>query len=343
MSNEVKIGLLALITLGLSYWGYKFIIGSNILSKSNLYYVEYEDVDRMQIGTPVVIYGVERGSVANLEVLYDKKKVLVTLDMAKSEKLPKNTKAIIKSAGFMGGKTVELAFDIPCTGTDCAQSGDYLIGETRGMVASMMSKDELDSFMESIEVGIKPILDTLNNALLNENSNSPIAKSIKDLQQTLSNFRSASFKLDVAVNKSTDKIDGALTHLVSITGELDSKKEKIGNIIDNADNLMQQIGEVDIKQSVAKANKAIDELGASLAGAQTAISEVSNLIGELKNGQGTLGKLLQDEQLYNDLKELSSHTDSLINDFQERPYRYMPLKSRNRVKRYDKLDQNSGN
>ncbi len=74
MSNEVKIGLLGLVALTLSFWGYKFIMGKNLLVKSNVYKVLYERTEGMQVGTQVRIHGVEVGNVAGVELLPDKEK-----------------------------------------------------------------------------------------------------------------------------------------------------------------------------------------------------------------------------------------------------------------------------
>ena len=62
------------------------------------------------------------------------------------------------------------------------------------------------------------------------------------------------------------------------------------------------------------------------------------MVGKIKQGEGSLGKLMQDEELYNNIKSLSERADSLVNDIQDRPYRYMPLKSRRKVLKYDAKD-----
>ena len=124
MSNEVKIGILAIVTIALSFWGYKFIRGKNMLSKSNTYKVIYEQIDGMQIGTQVRISGVRVGSVGSVNLQEDQS-VLVVLDLDRSVRIPTNTVASIKSTGFMGGKAIELNFDRPCQGDECAKSGSF--------------------------------------------------------------------------------------------------------------------------------------------------------------------------------------------------------------------------
>ena len=95
MSNEIKVALLALAALGLSYWGYKFIIGKNILKNSNVYYVEFDHVDLMQTSSPVTISGVQVGFVAEIAPIIEEQKVLVTLDLQKNLNIPKSTVAYL--------------------------------------------------------------------------------------------------------------------------------------------------------------------------------------------------------------------------------------------------------
>ncbi|MCB0589456.1 MAG: MCE family protein, partial [Phaeodactylibacter sp.] len=137
MSNEVKVGILAVAAVALSIWGYKFIRGKNLLLKSNTYTVYYPKVDRMQIGTQVFINGVEVGSVANVRLLNDvDRTVEVVLDLEPGMRIPRNTKAVIVSTGFMGGKAIMLEYPRPCSGDDCAESGDVIEGEIRGLLGS---------------------------------------------------------------------------------------------------------------------------------------------------------------------------------------------------------------
>lgn len=342
MSNEVKIGLLAIVTIGISLWGYKFILGKNALVKSNIYKVYYERVDGMQVGTQVRISGVRVGSVANIS-LEDDQMVLVTLDMDRGIRIPKNTVATILATGFMGGKAIELVYDQPCSGPDCAESGDFIEGETKGLVSSMMGEENLENYVDIIKNGLGDIIDTLNRQLLSEDSQSPIAESLRNLQGTLENLNSATYQVDRLMRNSSKDIDGAMSNLASITGAVAAKKEQIGHIIDNADSLSQQLAAADLQRTIQEVNTAIKDLQNTLQTADRALGGVTTTVGKINSGEGTLGKLLQDEKLYQNLNDLSLRADSLFNDLQERPYRYIPLKSRRKVRKFDRQDAQENN
>lgn len=341
MSNEIKVALLAIAALGLSYWGYKFVLGKNVLKNSNLYYVEFNNVDMMQTSSPVTISGVQVGFVAEIQPLIAKQKVLVSLDLQKDLKIPKNTMAIIQATGFMGGKAVVLEYDQPCSGSDCAQSGDYLQGVTRGLLTSMLSQDEVNEYLNILKENIGTIVDTLNQHLLGEHADGPIANSLRSLEATMGNLESSTGQLDGILYRSSDNITGTLDNLERITANLDSRNEKIGNIIDQTSSFSDQLAQLELTQTLNTLNATIAQLKSTLYQADQAFVGINTLVGDLESGQGTLGRLLQDETLYQELTTLSTQADSLIEDIQDRPYRYVPLKNRKKVLRYDRKDEHN--
>ena len=276
------------------------------------------------IGTNVTISGVPIGSVAKIELVENKKgKVLVTLDLQSGTQVPKNAVAAILSTGFMGGKVVKLIFDEPCT-NNCAQSGDYLQGKMFGMVTSMLGEDGLAQMMDEVKDGFGAIIDTLNDKVLNEDSNTPIAMAIKDLRQTLGNLQSASLQLDVVVRRSSGKIDGTLDNLYSLTGSIEQKSDQIGQVIDNASTLSNQLVKADLQKTMGEVNESIASLQTTLNETSKAVDGINQLVGQIQDGEGSLGKLVNDEELYENLSSLSHQFDSLATDLQDRPYRYIP-------------------
>lgn len=339
MSNEVKIAILAIAAIALSFWGYKFILGKNLLIKSNIFYVEYPQVDELMLGTSVTINGVKIGSVESVTLSReDYRGVLVGLDLEKGIRIPQNTLAILAPKGFMGGKVVKLVFDRPCSGPDCAKAGDYLEGRQWGMVEAMLGEDGFKPYVDTLVLGLNEVFDTINAALLGKESNSPIAQGVKSLNSTLENLKSASFQLDVVVRQSSGKIDGTLSNLYSLTGSLEKKSGEIGSIIDNTSSLTGQLAESDIKQMMKEVNASIIALKTTLQETEKTMAGLNGIVTSISNKEGTLGKLIYEDDLYESLNSLSYGMDTLVTDLQVRPYRYIPLKSRKKVKKFDRLD-----
>lgn len=341
ISSEVKIGILTIVTLAVSLWGFKFLQGRNMLRASNLYYVEYPSIDLLKKATDVTINGFPVGVVADMYLKPNdpEKNIVVVLDLKKEIQIPKDARAVIVSTGFMGDKSVMIQYDRPCSGPDCAQSGDYLKGELQGFMSYMLGGDgTLDTYMASIKSGFADLIDTLNQQVLSPESQTPLSESVADLRQSLANLESATSQLDQLMRRSGGKIDGTLGNLQSVTGNLDSKEKEINTLIDNFSLVSTQMKEADLKKTLDEVKASVTNLKTTLATTEQTLGGVNTVISKINAGEGSLGKLLKDDALFNDISGLSSKADSLMTDIQARPYRYLPLKSRAKVKKFDRLD-----
>jgi len=339
MSREIKVALLALVAIAVSYWGYNFIVGKNLLKDTNFYYVEYEDVAGLKTSTQVRINGVQVGRVGAVTNQLEEQKVLVRLDLDPNIKIPKTTRALILTETFMGAKAVELRYAKYCTGPDCAKDGDYIQGEALGMLSSMVPKDEMSAYLKEISTTLEALVGTLNEQLLSEDAQGPIANSLRDLEQTMGNLRSSSGRLDNMLRKSGDEISGSIKDINTLTGTLAENNEAIGNILDNTDKFTSQLGEMDLKKTVTDLESTVAALKSTIETAETTFAGVNGVVDGIENGDGTLGKLFQDPDLYHEITTLSGRADSLLNDIQNRPYRYIPFRSRSKVKRFDRKDE----
>lgn len=346
MKSEIKIAILAIATLAVSFWGYRFIVGRNLLKPSNTYYVEYAYVDLLKKATDVTINGFPVGVVSDIYLKPNDpdRKIVVVLDLNKDIRIPKNTRAVIVNTGFMGDKSLMLKYDKPCTGEECAKNGDYLKGELQGYMAYIMGGDgSIDAYLESVKAAFADMLDTLNQQMLNEQSNSPLALTVRDLRKSLANLESATAQVDELMRRSSGKIDGALGNLDAITANLDKQEPQINAMIGNLSAVSTQLKDGNLEQTLTEVKTTLTKLQTALSSAEQTLGSVQTAMGKVNSGEGSLGKLLNDETLYKDITSLSGRVDSLMKDFQQRPYRYMPLKSRSKVKKFDRLDAQSGN
>lgn len=341
MSNEVKIGILATVALALSYWGYKFILGSNVLKNSNIYYIYYEDVIGLKVGTPVTINGVPLGSVANIELLPDKAEtVKVTIDMSNVVKVPNSAVALIIPSGIMGGTDMKIKYATPCVGEDCAKSGAELKGEVQGMMASMIGTDDISKLSDEITAGLTDAL----NSFVGEESDAPLAQSIRNLNATMANLNDASGQLSKLMSQSSGKIDRSLKSVETLTATLAAKKTQLESVMDNAAKISGDIADADLQKTIGELNATISSLQQTIATTQETLTGVNALVNSINSGEGTLGKLIKDESLYQNIENTSSDLDSLLTDIQDKPWRYIPLKSRKKVMKYDRQEAaTSGN
>ena len=335
MKYEIKIAILAIITMALSFWGYTFIKGKNLLSKSNVFYVEYSDVGMMLASTPVLKNGFQVGTVVELFLKPGNPEIVVAkLDIRKEIKVPKDAQAVILTTGIMGGKAVALEYNEECIGENCAKSGDYLKGTSKGMLGSMMEPEELTEYTDALTEGLEKVLDALNEKLTDPNSDQLIAKTMNDLQQTMANLNSATQRLDNLLAGTSNNLRLTTANIEKITKSLSENTSRIESILANADKLSGDLaGGV-----VTDAQQAIQSIQTTINALNPAIADLSSIVNKINQGEGSLGKLIGEDSLYTNISEMSTQLDSVLNDLQARPYRYIPFKSRNKVLKYDKKD-----
>ena len=163
ISNETKIGLLAIVAIALGIWGFKFLKGMNVLTASQTFYIRYDNVEQLRPSSPVFINGLQVGMVKDIFVDPEDDQTIVTvINLERRIDIPKNTVAVIVSESIMGGKAIDLEINGTCEGGDCAQSGDYLTGRTKSFFESVIGNPkELDAYTERLRIGLTALYDSI--------------------------------------------------------------------------------------------------------------------------------------------------------------------------------------
>ena len=331
INNETKVGILAIASILILVWGYKFLRGQNILVSSTTLYVEYANASQIKISAPVLIHGLEVGVIKNVELEPKKQQsVLVTLKMNKGIYVPKNTIAYIFSQSLTEGKAVELVFDKPCNGADCAADGDFLQGRTKGMIASMMGEpDELARYTDVLKNGMTGVLDSLDKQLSGNEKNS-IAISLRDLQTIIANLKNVTGQLNSVLGASAGSLKATMNNLQSISGNIQGSNAQVKELISNAAAFSQQLKAMDLATTSKNANAAIATLDATLKNTEKTVATLDKVVKKIDSGDGTLGQLINDKKLYNNLEGLTrdfsrtnKNLDFLLQDFRLNPKRYI--------------------
>lgn len=331
MSKETKIGLLAAVVIALTIWGLKFLKGQNILSNNRTFYVEYNDVSNLKPSTPVLFNGLEIGVVKDIYPhKSDASKIIVELNIEKDIKIPKSAKAVQFSSSVMGSKAIKLTYDKPCNGADCAVSDDYLAGDNLGLLQSMVTEDDVDAYMKKLGSGLNSAFDSLSQKVMNSDANGAMAKSMNDIQIILSNLVSTTSRLNKVMAESSENISGTMRNLNTITGNFTKNNDQLNSIIGNFASISREIKEAGVGSTITKtqttmkdANGAINELQATLTKANSSFEKLSGILTKIESGQGTLGKLMEDKKLYDNLEGTSKQLQLLLQDFRLNPKRYV--------------------
>ncbi|WP_420573750.1 MlaD family protein [Kordia sp.] len=293
ISREIKTALLAITALVLLYFGISYLMSSSVLSSDRVFYAEYNNVGGLVPSTKVMINGYKVGKVQDVQ-LQASGKSIVTLALDNDFQFSKNSTVQLQENGFIGGKSIAIL--LKHDNARKAVSGDTLQASTQvGMIDSF--KNQLTPLQAKIE-GVLVSTDSLMNAvnqILNEESRENIKNSIRNLNTTVANFKKAS---------------GTLNTL------LDSNKAKLDNTLSNVDNITANFSKVSDSLANLQLNKTVKDLQSTIAGFNT-------IIAGIENGEGSVGKLLKDDELYNNLTGASLQMEQLLEDMKLHPKRYV--------------------
>lgn len=340
LRNETKIGLLAIAAIALAIWGFQFLKGQNVLTASQTFFIRYPNVDQLRPSSPVFINGLQVGMVKDLFVdPEDDKTIVAVINLERRVDVPKDAVATIVSASIMGGKAIELSIPHPCSGDDCAQSGDYLEGRTKSFVESIIGNpDQFEAYLQRINI--------IYDSIANPNSPQGIGKMLLSLQHALANAELMTRKLNLLLDASSAGISGTFDNTAAITANLRESNKSITELLGNLNTFSQQLKGANLDQAGQKAATTLDSVSAAAAGLQStllsakgAIAKIDTLVAGLSKGEGTAGQLFTDPELYDNLVRTSRHLQLFLQDLRLNPKRYNTVKlkifGKNKTKDYD--------
>ncbi len=300
LKNEAKIGILIVLTIGIFIWGFSFLKGANLLTPSNHYYVAYEEVGGLMESGHVMLKGYKVGHVDNISFVDDMQHLLVKLSIDRKFQLPKGTVAVIYSYDFMGTRAVEL---VPGFSTEKHSSGDTLISDIK------------PDLQEAVTRQIEPLARRAENMMISIDSVMGIFHNIMDddfresISESVEHFGSTIYSIDNMLKREDSHFNRILANLEMVTENLSDSNEDISIILNNF---------AAISDSLSKS-----ELHTTINNLHDVLAEVSQVIDSINQGEGSLGKLISDEELYNNLESAAKNLDMLLIDIKNRPGRYV--------------------
>jgi phospholipid/cholesterol/gamma-HCH transport system substrate-binding protein len=296
ITREVKTGILAIGAILLFVFGYSFLKGTSLFEDNRVFYVKYENVEGLVNGAPVTIAGFNVGRVKSIGFSDAGGGLLVKFKLDNDFIFSKGSKVQIYSDGLIGGKSLGI---IPAYDSEnIAKSGDTLSGSINGGMLDNMNNaiGPLQERLTNTLTSIDSLLFSVND-LLDNDTRKDLKEGIKNLNSTMSSLNGASGKLNTLMANNADNIDSTFTNLNKMSLNFSKFSDSLAQI---------QTG----------------QLASDL---QNVIGRFDTIVAGLENGEGTVGKLLKDEQLYNNLEGASQQLESLLQDLRLNPKRYVHL------------------
>lgn len=295
MSKEIKTAILVLSGILLFIFIFYYLKGENILDNSKKISAIYNNVEGLAPSAAVTINGHKIGKVQSIHFTNDLSgKLNVNMLIDSDFEFSKNSTAQLYEAGLIGGKAIAIipAFD----GAPNVESGDLLSSDVKPGLTDLVNQrlTPLQEKMETMMVSADTLLVNLNS-LFDAQTKSNIKSSIAELSTTIASFKSTSESLNDLVVDNSSSIGQTITNFNKISEDLTS-----------------------LSTSLAAAD--FDTIMADL---KSTISSFNQLLSAIENGEGSVGKLMKDEAVYNNLEGATKQLEELLEDMKLNPKRYV--------------------
>jgi len=295
ITREVKTAILVISGVVLLIFLFNYLKGQNLLTSSRTYYSLYENVEGLAPSTAVTINGLKVGKVESITFADEGSgKLLVKLMIDNDFKFSKNSKAELYDASLIGGKAIAIvpAFD----NAEDAQDGAYLTASTKSGLADMVTQtlSPLQAKVETMMVSADALLKNLND-VFDAETKAGLKNGIASLDDTMMTFKSTANSLNAMVKSNEGTLKTTLANAEHLTGNL----SKISDSIATAD------------------------IGQTMRNLQSTIKNFDAVLAGIENGDGSVGKLLKDDKLYNNLEGASKQMEELLEDMKLNPKRYV--------------------
>lgn len=300
LSREVKTAILVILGIVFLIFGINYLKGKNLLDSSKTFYTEFE-YNALTTASPVTIKGNNIGKIKEIVYVIETGKTRISFTVNDDIEFSKNSKVRLYELGIMEGNGLAI---IPADDNQIAENGEFIQSEVEeGLITSLTSNFSglstgLDSTLKSADSLFLSL-----NALVENDTEAGLKHAIKELNQTLSSFKSLSYSFNSLIAKNQD----SLTSVIS----------NFNNLSKNLATLSEDLKDVEISKTVSN----LDET----------LSRVNTLLAQLDKGEGSLGKLLNDDELYNNLEGASKELEELLEDVKLHPKRYFRILSKKEI------------
>lgn len=294
ISREIKTGIIVIGGILLFILGFSYLKSTPLFDNSKVFYAVYKHVGGLQTGTQVTINGFNVGKVNEIKFLDKTGSLVVTFTVDNSFTFSKSSKAELYDTGIIGGKGIQI--NVALDGAPIARSGDTLASNIRPGLTELVQQ-RLNPLQLKVEGAISNADSLLVsfNEVLDDTTKKDLRESINGLNNLIKSFQNTTLALNQLLQNNKDELENSINNVNDITTNFSKLSDSIAN---------------------AGLPKTMETL-------QSTVQNLDLLLSRIEKGEGSLGKLMKNEALYNNLSNASKELDLLLQDFRLNPKRYV--------------------
>lgn len=309
ISNETKVGALTAVAITLLILGFNFLKGKTLFKTGNIIYAKYTDTKGIMISNGVFINGFQVGSVYDIENA-DKNlsAIVVAIKLKDNYNIPANSIASIKE-NPLGNASITIALGDAAT---YVKSGDTILtASNAGLLGDVMNKlgpvgDQIKATVGSLDSVLKNI-----NTIFDPATKNNLQEVIANINKTTASLVVSSASIQAMLNQQTGAITASMNNVNSFTKNLADNNDKVTRMLGNVEKTTENLSKADIDGTIAQLKNSIETL--------------NTILGKMSSTDGSLGKLLNDKALYDNLTNTVRSANILMDDLRVHPKRYVNI------------------
>ncbi len=313
VSNETKIGALTAVAITILILGYSFLKGQSLFNKKRIVYAVYENTSGLPESAPVTLKGLPIG-ITGKKIKSDKyaTKIIVPIILNDNElELPSNSIATISGSPLgISSSVIEIT-----RGTDMTKflkNGDTILTKApESLMADLNNQiTPLVSQVKNTLTSLDSVVDVLGNTM-DPQFRANLQGILRNVNTTTSNLSGSTKELEVILAQQNKNVTQALGNVNKFVENLNNNNKSITSTLSNLDKTSANFAQIDVNPTLNKLNVTIDNL--------------NKLVNEFANSKGSLGLLMKDPELYNQLNNLTFSLNTLVDDVKVNPKRYISI------------------
>ena len=302
LSNETKIGILAIVAIAVLVLGFNFLKGQSLFDKSDKLHAVFHKIDGLTTSNAVIINGLQIGTVHELkEKDRTLDSIVVTINLSKDIDIPTNSIAYINK-DLLGAASIAIELG---NGNQYVKSGDTL------------NTQVTTGIMEDVKASLNPALNNVNGTLKSVDSLIEVMGGYFDpntrnnFQRIIANLSATSASLQSLLQSQSANLQQTLGNMNQITGNLARNNENINRTLSNLEKASSNVANLNVKQTMDSLNYTVSQLNAA--------------VSKINTNDGSIGLLLNDKKLYQNLEGTTRSLNILMDDLRVHPKRYVNI------------------